>query len=145
MTNRIVQSKAHRAVRAAIISGKLIRPEICSKCGQKPASAKDGRSNIHGHHHAGYDPINWLNVEWICANCHRKETPLPMGGGGVSHGEHNGASRLTIDQVAEIRASALSSRKLGAKLGVDKRTILRVRNGETWLSAAPALQAGEER
>ena len=55
--------KARRALRQAIVSGKIHKPEGCERCGVL------GR--IEGHHFMGYDKP--LDVQWLCAPCHRKE------------------------------------------------------------------------
>jgi hypothetical protein len=60
-------ARAHEAVYSAICSGRLIRPEICSKCGKKPKPRSDGRTRIHAHHPDYNKP---LEVEWLCADCH---------------------------------------------------------------------------
>jgi hypothetical protein len=54
--------RAHHAVRCAVKSGKLVRPEICSSC-RRPCKAQ-------AHHHKGYQEEHWLEVEWLCAKCH---------------------------------------------------------------------------
>jgi hypothetical protein len=54
---------ARNAVRKAIHEGRLIRPEICSKCGKKP---KPG--SIVGYHES-YKPKKWLKVIWLCTGC----------------------------------------------------------------------------
>ena len=121
--------QAYRAVRAAVKNGVLVRPEACQQCGQIPPPTSDGRASIQGHHHDYEKP---LDVEWICAKCHRKETPLPAVIGGPNLGEANGCSKLTEAHVREIRASKLSSRALGKVYSVDHKTILRARTGEYW-------------
>lgn len=50
---------AQRKVRAAIKSGRLIRPSICEVC-KKPSS-------VHGHHEDYSKP---LEVIWMCHYCH---------------------------------------------------------------------------
>lgn len=52
-------------------------------------------------------------------------------------GEVNGQSRLSLSDVAEIRASPMGCRRLSRAYGVDKKTIQRVRNGTHWIPAAP--------
>lgn len=54
---------AHKKLRWALISGKLIKPELCARC------SKPGR--IEGHHPDYSKP---LEVEWLCKSCHTKET-----------------------------------------------------------------------
>ena len=125
---------ARRRLNLAVQSGALVRPETCERCGVAPGPASDGRAGIQGHHHDYSKP---LDVEWICAKCHRAETPLPETMGAPTPGERNGQSKLTQHQVAAIRASALGCRRLAKEYGVDKTTIQRARNGTHWLAAAP--------
>jgi len=53
---------ARRAVRDAVKRGEIVRPETCNRC------SATGR--IYGHHH---DYQKQLEVEWLCAACHRNE------------------------------------------------------------------------
>lgn len=57
---------AHRAVKAAVTKGVLIRPEACSreKC--------DNGGMIVGHHWS-YDEEHRLDVEFLCRSCHHDE------------------------------------------------------------------------
>lgn len=58
-------------------------------------------------------------------------------------GELNGSAHLTGVQVDEVRirlAAGESQRSLGRAFGVDKRTIARIRRGETW--ATRGVDAG---
>lgn len=48
------------------------------------------------------------------------------------HGDRNPCARLTKAQVLEIRASDLTSRKLGTMYGVSKTTILNIKSNKTW-------------
>jgi len=52
---------AHRAVENALQTGKLIRPDVCQRCGKtcKPEA-----------HHASYAKEDRLKVEWLCRLCH---------------------------------------------------------------------------
>lgn len=128
------KQRAQRKLNYAVKKGILVRPEACSKCGATGVCS-DGRSIIQGHHHDYSKP---LEVEWICAKCHRKETPLPAVMGAPAFGECNGQAKLTREQVAEIHESPLGCRRLGRLYGVDKRTIQRIRQRKQWLAAAPA-------
>lgn len=51
---------ARRQVRSALRSGRLVRPEACSLCGET------GRK-IHAHHEDYRKPFE---VEWLCSKCH---------------------------------------------------------------------------
>lgn len=134
------KNAARRAVRAAILSGKLVRPSTCSKCGTVPEAPKGTARAIHAHH---TDYSRPLDVEWICAKCHRAETPLPEKMGAPVFGERNGQSKLTASDARAIRESPLGCRRLAKLYGVDKKTIQWVRNGTQWREAAsPAPSEG---
>lgn len=124
-----MMARAHRIVRTAIKNGSLVRPDVCSKCGTASLPGADGRATIHAHHHDYSRP---LDVEWLCAKCHRAETPLPDRMGAPTFGSRNGQSRLTEQQAVEIRNSPLGCRRLAVIYGVHKTTIQRVRNGTHW-------------
>lgn len=66
--------RAYLAVRVALEKGHLIRPDSCQRCNAPNTPCSDGRSRIQAHHHDYSKP---LDVEWICAACHRRDTPLP--------------------------------------------------------------------
>ena len=74
------KGKAHDALEYAIIKGDIKRPEKCSVCGLNPPLAKDGRSQIQGHH---YDYSKPLDVIWVCKKCHH-EIHRKMAGNAVS-------------------------------------------------------------
>jgi hypothetical protein len=62
------KAKARDKVGYALRSGKLRRGPCC-RCGTVPAQA---------HHHLGYDPEHWLDVIWLCRECHvREHHPMP--------------------------------------------------------------------
>jgi len=62
-----VKILARTAVKNAIGRGDIHKPLTCQHPG-KYAPQCSGR--IEGHHHKGYDPENWLEVEWLCRTCH---------------------------------------------------------------------------
>lgn len=134
-------ARAYRIVRTALKQGNLKRASFCARCGKPDVPASDGRSTIHAHHFNGYD--NPLSVEWLCAKCHRDETPLPETMGAPNFGEKNGSSKLTAEQVEIIRKSPDGCRKLGRRFGINKMQIQRIRNGTAWIAAAPASTSGE--
>ncbi len=72
---RDVRERAGRAARHAIAKGVLTRPDTCSRCGKTPPRLKGGLPSIQAHHHDYSRP---LDVEWICVQCHRDETPHGM-------------------------------------------------------------------
>ncbi len=57
------KSLAHEAVGIALKRKKL-KKENCEVCGTD--------KKIEGHHYKGYDPENWLKVQWLCAFHHRQ-------------------------------------------------------------------------
>ena len=62
--------QAREAVAAALTRGSLNRPTGCSRCGST--------SRLEAHHHS-YEREHWLDVEWLCSRCHRREHRLPDG------------------------------------------------------------------
>lgn len=125
---------ARQQVKNAVRRGDIKKPSLCSKCGCIPRAGKNGRSRLHGHHPDYAQP---LLVEWICASCHRKETPFPDKPGAPVFGSRNGNSRLSEDAVLEIKA-AYANRKshrcgikdLAMRLGVHDSTLRRIARGE---------------
>ena len=51
---------------------------------------------------------------------------------GINQGEKCGRSKLTRDQILEVRSSKLSGRKLAPLYGVSAFHINRIKNGTTW-------------
>lgn len=140
MVTEAYKNRARSKCRKAVMDGILVRPETCERCLKTPGPAKDGRTQIHAHHH-DYDKP--LDVEFICAKCHRDETPLPAVMGAPVFGEKNGAARLTWEAAEAIRNSPLGCIRLGRIYGVDKKTIQRIRNGLRWPAAAAPKLAGD--
>lgn len=124
-----MKTGARVAVRRALEAGQISRAEECERCGEPNRACSDGRSYLHAHHH---DYARPLDVEWICALCHRAETPLPEKPGAPSKGSKNGSSKLSEADVTALRASPLGCRQLARTYGVDKKTIQRARNGSLW-------------
>lgn len=52
-------------LRKRVWTGKIVRPDLCEKCGRFGA--------VEGHHHHGYDRAHWYDVAWLCRKCHVKE------------------------------------------------------------------------
>ena len=55
--------KARLALRAAVIHGKIKKPDKCSLCGSPVEKRK-----LHGHHN---DHSMSLVVTWVCYDCHK--------------------------------------------------------------------------
>ena len=55
------QQRAHRLVRRAILSGKIVRPDRCTECRKVRL--------LEAHHWRGYRFP--LTVRWLCRSCHR--------------------------------------------------------------------------
>ena len=63
------QAAVNRIFGAALRHGRIVRPDTCEMCGQKPAPNRLGRSSIQGHHDDYSKP---LEVRWFCQPCHIK-------------------------------------------------------------------------
>lgn len=61
--------KARYYVSNAIRDGRLKKLNYCEKCGRKDWGEK--RSMIEAHHYMGYEPENWLKIQWLCTDCHK--------------------------------------------------------------------------
>jgi len=57
------KTKAHNRLNYAIKIGKIKRLP-CEVCGTT--------ERVHGHH-VSYEPKDWLNVNWLCKDCHKLE------------------------------------------------------------------------
>jgi RecJ-like exonuclease len=62
MADRI--RKAGHAVETAVRNGTLYKRNSCQQCRMI--------GKVEAHHHKGYAPEHWLDVEWLCVMCHRK-------------------------------------------------------------------------
>ena len=56
------QFRAWTAIRYATKSGKIVRPKRCEACGST--------RRIEAHHYLGYAKEHWLEVRWLCGECH---------------------------------------------------------------------------
>ena len=84
------QWRAYHAVARALRGQVLMRPSACGQCGSpcKPDA----------HHHNGYAPEHWLDVEWLCRNCHER----------AHHGDHCGWWNYDADAIWESLRSRSS-------------------------------------
>lgn len=142
---------ARSKVAAAIKRGDLVRPSACELCGDEPAPAKDGRSQIQGHHHNGYDRP--LDVQWICVKCHRLETPVPAGDklwacGETAwriYGSLNGNAKLSEADIPAILARISRGERIGlisAEYGVSGNVISAIKHNKAWKHVPRALSPG---
>jgi len=60
-----LKAGAQKYLNNAIRDGRFERKYECEDCGTT-------ERKIEGHHHMGYERENWLNVQWLCVNCHKK-------------------------------------------------------------------------
>lgn len=96
------QARAHMLLNKAVASGEINRAP-CEVCGSL---------NTDGHHSDYSKP---LQVTWLCH---------------IHHMERH--ATLTASQVAEIRASKESERKLAPAFGVSPATIGAIRRNRIW-------------
>lgn len=121
------QKAAYDAVRSAKHKGLLIAPGKCNRCQDPARKGSDGRTLLHGHHHDYSKP---LDVEWICAKCHRKETRLPIG-------EANGNAVLTTKLVQAailLHDSGFALVDIADFYGVSRQAVSHAVTGGTWLA-----------
>lgn len=58
---------AHRLLNQAVRSGRIVRPAVCSSCGETSSRT------LHGHHEDYAKPYD---VVWLCHQCHGKQHRL---------------------------------------------------------------------
>ena len=94
----------------------------CLNCGRsQPEHARGSRLVcVNGHDRC------YLGPDEDCPYCERKQTMT------VARGVRNGRTKLSEEQVHEIRESAESHAALASKYGVNPKTVRRIRSGEIW-------------
>jgi len=100
----------HRLVAEYFIPNPENKPQVNHKDGDKSNNHKD-------------------NLEWCT---YRENINHAIDNGLSSVGERNGNSKLTKDQVLEIRDSRLTYKELAELYGVHKSTINRIKNNKGW-------------
>jgi hypothetical protein len=58
-----LKKRARRKANYAVKIGKLVRPDGCESCGEKAKTTM--------HHYLGYEEDHWLDVIFLCGDCHR--------------------------------------------------------------------------
>lgn len=125
--------KAHGKIKWAVVSGRIVKPKRCQRCGAINRKCADGRSSLQAHHGDYQKP---LDVIWLCPSCHRRITP-------VAEGEASGVAKLTIIKVQAItKLSELGwgPAKLACAFDVNATTVVRALTGKSWLIARKGAQ-----
>ena len=120
------QKAAYDAVRAARHKGLLERPLHCERCGKPDQPCSDGRTWLHGHHEDYSKP---LDVQWLCAKCHRKVTRLRIG---EQHPRAILTSKL-VQAAILLRQSGFTATEIAEFYGVSRAAISHAVNGKNWL------------
>lgn len=60
---RPAYTRAWQAVMWGLEFGLIVKPNACQMC--------NNVARLHGHHGRGYDKAHWLDVDWLCAPCHK--------------------------------------------------------------------------
>lgn len=121
------QKAAYDAVRRATHKGILNKPANCERCGAPDRPASDGRTTLHGHH-ADYSKP--LDLEWLCAACHRKETRLPTG-------ERNGNAKLTAGLVKAatlLSGEGFTLTEIAEFYGISRQGLSHAVTGKNWIA-----------
>ena len=63
--------RARHAVSHAMEAGRMIKPERCQWAGPVGLDLHIcEETKIEAHHHQGYEPDSWLDVQWLCREHH---------------------------------------------------------------------------
>lgn len=137
---RRLQCRAQGAVKYALKTGRLVRPDTCSRCGKKPKPRTDGLPTIQAHHE---DHTKKLDVQWLCFKCHRAVTPWPEEIYRPEvNGTKNGNAKLTEQAVLDIRTKQLRAIDYAEKYNVSIWAIEHVWYGRSWTHVRPKTGAG---
>lgn len=81
----------------------------------------DHRDKVRSNNH-------WANLRWRTPVANKADRNF-------ARGERNGSAKLTVSQVADVRAMLprQSNSQIAAAMGVARRTIADIRNGRTWI------------
>lgn len=123
----VQQKAAYDACRTARHKGLLTRPSACQRCSDPERFGTDGRSLLHAHH---VDYSKPLDVEWLCAKCHRKETRLPLG-------ERNGNAVLSTNLVRAailLHKEGFLLKDIADFYGVSRQAVSHAVTGKNWIA-----------
>jgi len=66
------KAAAVKTIFEAVRTGRIIRPDTCSQCGEKPGLDAVGNSKIQAIHTKGYEFEHRMDVVWMCVSCRNK-------------------------------------------------------------------------
>jgi hypothetical protein len=101
------QKHARAAVASALLSGRLVRPENCERCGKETLDLQA--------HHWSYAREHRLEIEWLCGGCHKSEHPL-----GSEKAREMIAKRWAKNPVVKCRVCGKSHRCRAGAATVDE-------------------------
>lgn len=78
------------------------------------------------------DNRSFVNPEHLFVGSHADNSRDMAAKGRAATGERNSRTKLTINQVLEIKRSSLSSKDLSAMYGVCQKTVRNYKSGATW-------------
>ncbi len=115
------QSRAYNKVYHAVKTGKLIKSDVCNKCGRSD-------KQIEGHHEDYNKP---LEILWICQGCHKQ-----LRSDNSPKGEEHYSAKLTEKDVISIRfryaAKNISQSALAREYGISQPSIHGILHMKTW-------------
>ncbi len=97
--------QAHEAVRLAVASGRLVRPDACSHC--------FAGGTIEGHHPDYAKP---LDVVWLCVSCHQQHHASQARRGSAARSDIARSSAIPLGQSLPASTSTASARLAGGPL-----------------------------
>ena len=117
----MTKDRARQRLRENVYNGSIIKPDVCSMC-----LKRFDRRFIGGHHHNGYE--RWWDVVWLCTWCHIKVDIKSYSKPGESHP----LSKLTNEQVLEIRSIGKASLEIARRFGTTYENLKHIIARRTW-------------
>lgn len=111
-----------------------VNSAIVSRCACERANGAPSHPNLEAAHTCGRGHLGCVNPRHLAWKSTQENRDDQLVHGTRNFGERNGKSKLTVDQVREMRRQrgAVSQRLLAARFGIDQSTVSDIQRGKRW-------------